>query len=122
MIATIGITDFNPFAPPEIPQAVTSTPEDFVAFDSPPVLVHAEPPEYPDLARQAEADGTVTVVVTIDVTGRVINARVHDSDTIEALEQAAINAAYKFLFEPAKQRDVPVPCQILVPFEFSLNN
>jgi len=116
---TIGITDFNPFAPPEIPTAAAVRPEDFVAYDSPPVLVHSEAAEYPDLAREAEAEGTVTVVVTIDVTGRVIDARVHQSDTITALEQAALAAARKFLFEPAKQRDVPVPCQILIPFSFS---
>jgi periplasmic protein TonB len=119
-VETIGITDFNPFAPPEIPTAVMTRPEDFVAYDSAPVLVHSEAAEYPDLARQAEVEGTVTVVVTIDVTGRVVDARVQDSDTITALEQAALEAARKFLFEPAKQRDVPVQCQILIPFSFSL--
>lgn len=118
-VETIGITDFNPFAPPEVPTAGAVRPEDFVAYDSPPVLVHSEEPEYPDLAREAEAEGTVSVVVTIDVTGRVIDARVQESDTITALEEAALAAARKFLFEPAKQRDVPVPCQIAIPFTFS---
>jgi protein TonB len=119
---TIGITDFNPFEPPSIPQAGGGMPEDFVAFDSPPEIVHAEPPEYPDLARQAEAEGTVMVVVTIDENGRVVNASVHDSDTTEVLEIAALAAARKCLFKPAMQRDVPVRCQILIPFNFSLGS
>lgn len=120
-VDTIGITDFNPFEPPSIPQATMARPDDFVAYDSPPKCVHRESPEYPDLAKRAEAEGKVTVVVTIGVTGRVINARVYESDTIEALERAALDAAMKFLFEPAKQRDVPVKCQILIPFTFSLD-
>jgi len=119
---TIGITDFNPFEPPSIPQASTAAPEEFVAFDSPPEVVHSEAPEYPDLARQAEAEGTVHVVVTIDENGRVTRARVYSSDTIEALERAAIDAAMKFLFKPAMQRDVPVACQIVIPFGFTLDS
>ena len=117
---TIMDTDFNPFQPPSIPTATATSPDDFVAFDSPPRLVHAEQPEYPDLARQAEAEGTVMIEVTIDENGRVIAARVFSSDTIEALESAALAAALKFLFEPAKQRDVPVKCRIHIPFGFGL--
>ena len=117
-VETIGITDFNPFAPPDLPPAGPARPESFVAYDSPPVLVHAEEAEYPDLARAAGAEGTVTVLVTIDVTGRVIEAAVSRSNTVPALEAAALAAARRFLFEPAKQRDVPVSCQIEIPFAF----
>lgn len=118
---TIGVTDFNPFEPPSIPQATAAAPEEFVAYDSPPQLVHAEPAEYPELAQSAEMSGTVKVVVTIDANGRVINARVLWSDANEMLEQAALAAAMKFLFRPAMQRDTPVPCQITIPFGFSLD-
>lgn len=117
---TIAPTDFNPFQPPAVPSA-PSAPEDFFAFDSPPKPVYREAPEYPDIARQAEAEGVVEVLVTIDENGRVIAAAVYDSDTIEALERAAIAAAMKFLFEPARQRDVPVKCRVIIPFTFSLD-
>jgi protein TonB len=116
---TIAPTEFNPFAPPMVPSAPV-TQEDFVAFDDPPRVVHQEVPEYPDLARQAEAEGKVMVRVTIDENGRVVAATVEHSTAIETLEQAAIAAAFKWLFRPAKQRDIPVRCQIVIPFDFSL--
>ncbi len=118
---TIPDMDYNPFEPPWIPAATAAEPPDFVPFDSDPVPVHAEEPEYPDLARQAEAEGTVVIEVTIDENGRVIGARVFSSDTMEALESAALAAARKFLFEPAKQREVPVKCRIHIPFTFALD-
>ena len=33
----------------------------------------------------------------------------------------AVKAAYKCLFKPAKQRDVPVKARITLPFRFRLN-
>ena len=79
------------------------------------------PAEYPELARQAEAEGVVNLLVTIDESGRVIAAKVQTSDAIESLEKAAIAAAMKWLFKPAKQRDKPVKVRIIIPFRFSLN-
>ncbi|MGD8394320.1 MAG: TonB family protein [Candidatus Eiseniibacteriota bacterium] len=116
---TIEETEFNPFQPPVAP-ARQARQEAFVAFDTPPRAVRKVEPDYPELARQAHAQGTVHVQVTIDETGRVINAAVIKSDTIQSLEEAAIAAAYKFLFTPAKQRDVPVKARIVLPFRFRL--
>ncbi|MCK4415469.1 MAG: energy transducer TonB [Candidatus Eisenbacteria sp.] len=117
---TIAPTDFNPFAPPEIPQAPPA-PEEFVAYDSPPKLIHAEQPDYPELAMQGEAEGKVDVVVTIDENGRVIDVYIASSTANEVLQRAALEAARKFLFRPARQRDVPVKCRIMIPFNFGLN-
>lgn len=122
MIAT---TDFNPFAPPAIPDASQlqgdAQAEVFVAYDTAPEPVHTEAPIYPDLARQAEAEGSVMVLVTIDETGRVVNAVVQESDAIQSLQEAAVAAAYKWLFKPAKQRDQAVKVRIVIPFRFSLD-
>jgi protein TonB len=117
---TIAPTDFNPFEPPEIPQA-PAAPEDFVAYDSAPEVIHLEPAAFPEMAMQAESEGTVEVVITIDENGRVINAYVSTSTATELLQQAALQAARKCLFKPAMQRDVPVKCQIVIPYTFSLN-
>jgi len=117
---TIAPTDFNPFAPPEIPQA-PAAPENFVPYDSPPQLIHAEEPEYPELAMQGESEGKVEVVVVIDEYGKVVQAYVASSTAPEVLQKAALDAAKKFLFKPAMQRDVPVKCRIMIPFNFGLN-
>lgn len=116
---TIAPTEFDPFQPPEL-NTGNQQAESFFAFDSPPEPVRTVQPEYPDLARQAEAEGKVWVRMTIDETGRVINAEVERSQVIPSLENAAKAAARKWLFKPAKQRDRPVKCQIIVPFTFSL--
>jgi protein TonB len=117
---TIPETDFNPFDPPEITED-TGRGDSFFAFDTPPKPLKTVSPEYPELARQAGAEGTVLVTVTIDETGRVIAAVVTQSDTIQSLEQAALKAARDWLFTPAKQRDQPVKARITIPFGFSLS-
>jgi len=117
---TIEETEFNPFQPPVAPPRPQRQ-EAFVAFDDPPKPIKRVNAAYPDLARQAQAEGRVIVQVTIDETGRVIDAVVLKSDTIESLNDAAIAAAKKWLFKPAKQRDVPVKARIVLPFVFRLN-
>jgi protein TonB len=119
---TIPETDFNPFAPPVIPEDSGSDATAFYAFDSPPQPIKQVSPQYPELARAAGAEGMVVVEVTIDETGRVIAARVVQSNTIQSLNEAAKQAAMGWLFTPAKQRDVPVKCRISIPFEFSLRS
>ena len=118
---TIAPTTYDPFAPPVVPQATGNDADVFVAFDTPPEVVHMVPAVYPELARQAEAEGTVNLLVTIDETGRVVDAVVQSSTTIGALDKAARDAAMKWLFKPAKQRDKPVKVRIVIPFRFSLN-
>ena len=117
---TLPETDFNPFAPPVIPED-TGSGDSFYAFDTPPQPIKTAQPAYPELARAAGAEGLVVVEVTIDENGRVISARVVKSDTIASLEEAAKKAAMDWLFTPAKQRDTPVKARIVIPFEFNLN-
>lgn len=113
-------TTLDPFAPPA---AVTPPPppaESFVAFDTPPQRIEVVEPVYPEIARDLHAQGTVLVQVTVDETGKVIEAVVVESTAIEALEQAALKAARASQFKPAKQRDVPVKARIVIPFRFVL--
>jgi protein TonB len=104
-----------PPAPPPPPPE----PEMFFAFDTYPVVTSSATPVYPELARKAEVEGTVVVMATIDENGNVMSAWIADSSA-EVLNQAALDAAYKFKFTPAKQRDVPVKATISIPFRFSL--
>ncbi len=116
---TLPITNFNPLSPPRsVPPP--PAPDVFVAFDTPPQRMDVVEPEYPEIARELHSQGTVIVQVTVDETGKVIDAVVVQSDVIEALEQAALKAARASQFKPAKQRDVPVKARIVIPFRFVL--
>lgn len=104
----------NPVTPWQEPRQV------FTAFDTEPRVLKTAKPVYPELAREAGAEGTVLVEVTVDRTGRVTEARVVGSDTVIALEKAAVDAAMKYLFSPALQRNVPVTVRTVLTFEFRL--
>lgn len=114
---TIASTELDVEAPPELPPAL-QRPDFFVSYDEPPVLVRQVNPEYPDLARQAELEGTVQVLIGINEFGDVVEATIVRS--VPGLDQAAIEAVYQWKFKPAKQRDEPVPVRIMVPIVFTL--
>jgi protein TonB len=117
--ATMPFPVVDPFSHP-----VTAPPPPekiFVPVDQEPAILKRVPPVYPDLAREAQASGTVRVEVLIGVTGRVLAARVVESDTIPALERAALDAARQWLFTPGLQRHRPVKTRVVIPFVFSLH-
>ena len=93
---------------------------EFVSWDKMPVQVKLYSPVYPELARQAGIQGTVRIAILIDEAGKVIEARVETSEVTPAMERAAIRAAFKSRFEPARQRDRAVRSWVVVPFEFRL--
>ncbi len=93
----------------------------FLAFDEPPVLVEYAAPQYPPLAREAGIEGTVAVRVLVTEEGKVAEAIVLSSDVTPAMDKAAIAAAMKCKFRPAKQRTVPVKAHVMIPFQFKLH-
>ncbi len=117
---TIAPTEFDVEDPPDLFDDDEGY-DSFFAYDTAPEVVRSVPPEYPELARRAEAEGKVWIRVTISETGRVTKATVERSEVIPSLEKAAVDAAMQWLFRPAKQRDRPVKVQIVIPFTFSLN-
>ncbi|MFH1311958.1 MAG: TonB family protein [Candidatus Eisenbacteria bacterium] len=103
------------------PVVAPPQPDSFIPFDTPPELMTSAEPVYPELARRAEVEGMVVVLVTIDESGRVIGAEVATSDS-SVFDEAALAAAYKFAFRPALQRDIPVKARIAIRFRFSLTD
>jgi protein TonB len=116
--ATIEKTaDFETFEKMPIePEA--ETPE-FVAYDTPPRPKAIVKPTYPDIAKQAGIEGTVILQLLVDTGGKVLNAKVLKSLHPE-LDKAAIDAAYRTTFYPAKQRDKPVKVWVSYPIRFVL--
>jgi len=86
-----------------------------------PVILQQVQPEYPDVARRAEAEGTVVVRVRIDERGLVTEAEVWRSEVIGVLEDAALRAAREWRFRPARQNGRPVATWATLAFAFRID-
>ncbi len=75
-------------------------------------------PVYPDLALEAQIDGTVIVQVLVGADGRVRDARIVKS--IPMLDSAAEIAARQWIFKPARRAGKPVAAWTPVPIRFAL--
>ncbi len=105
--------DAPPPPPPEEDEVY-----EFFAVSEKPQIIKKEVPVYPDLARKAQIEGKVVITVTIDKTGNVEKANVFKS--IPMLDEAAVAAAMRCKFKPAKQRDKFVKVKMNIPFDFKL--
>ena len=94
-------------------------PDDFVAVEEMPVLIQIPAPVYPDMARQAEVEGTVMVRALVGKDGKVEDAFV--TEGVPMLNEAAIAAAKKAIFKPALQQHKPVSVWVQIPMRFTLN-
>jgi TonB family protein len=105
----------------EIPDLPESADANRFIDESPPHPLHKEVPAYPEVARAGEEEGKVWVRVWIDERGHVWHAEIEHSEASSLLEEAALDAALKWKFSPARWKDgTPVPSVVVIPFEFSL--
>ncbi|HEY8459517.1 MAG TPA: energy transducer TonB [Blastocatellia bacterium] len=74
-------------------------------------------PDYPPTARKMNATGTVEVEIIISETGLVLEARAVSGHL--ALRNAAVEAARKWIFEPATLHGKPVKVKSVLSFVFS---
>ncbi|MFP4460550.1 MAG: energy transducer TonB [Candidatus Zixiibacteriota bacterium] len=114
--------DVDSFIPP-------ATEEDdevyeFFAVEEQAEISNRVDPKYPELAKKSGMEGLVLVEVIISKEGDVTSAKVvgvRPKGVEGFFEEAAVNAARKFKFTPAKQRGKPVAVKKKIPFEFSLD-
>ncbi len=92
----------------------------FVASSENPTIVQWAKPEYPEIARRAQIEGTVIVKVLVGPDGSVKDAQVLQGVN-PMLDKAAIAAARKCKFKPGKQRNIPVKAWMALPFAFRLH-
>jgi len=108
---------FDEFLPP--PPAPTQTVFEVYEVDEPPQPIVQVQPEYPEVARKAGLEGRVIVAAVVDENGNVIQASIHSS-TNSIFNEAALEAAKKMKFKPARQKDIAVKVKVLIPFVFKL--
>ncbi len=85
----------------------------------PPRLVRRIEPAYPELARQARAEGIVILEATTDIYGRVAAVRVLRS--LPLLDAAAIDAVRQWVYEPLLINGRPRPVTFTVTVTFVLS-
>lgn len=79
-------------------------------------------PVYPPLAVNRGWEGKVLLRVSVSAEGTPLSVSIHQSSGHELLDDAAVEAVEKWKFIPAKKGDKAVPCIVIVPINFSLNN
>ena len=91
---------------------------DTLLLNEPPRAIWRVTPDIPKGAALAGRVVEVKIEVTTDWKGSVVGTRVFYSSGFALVDSAAAHAAQDWLFEPAKQRGIPVPSKIVIPFSF----
>ncbi|MCU0643592.1 MAG: energy transducer TonB [bacterium] len=118
--------DFDELPPPPPPPAAEDEAASFfVPYDDPPdpiggfAAIQAKL-VYPEIARKAGIEGTVTVQAKISERGEVIDTRILVPLGNSGCNEAAVAAIKAVKWKPAKQRDKPVAVWVSIPVRFKL--
>ncbi len=119
-VETIAITEFQE----DIIRTMPTGPEieivPYYKVEVKPKPIHIPKPRYPELARKAGIEGNTVIKALVDIDGSIIDAQVLKSSGNQMLDQAALAAARKAKFTPAKQRDKYVRVWVSIPINFRL--
>ncbi|MDD2890910.1 MAG: energy transducer TonB [bacterium] len=92
----------------------------FESVENKPELLYHVSPEYPELARKNEIQGTVYVRYVIDTLGNVVDAKVIKS-VHPLLDSAALKCVRQYKFAPAESNRKKVKTSMEQPIKFSLS-
>ncbi|MBI2922626.1 MAG: energy transducer TonB [Planctomycetes bacterium] len=79
-------------------------------------------PEYPRLAREEGWEGTASIELLVTDRGEVAEARLAKSSGHQALDEAALEAARTWTFEPARKGGIAVAARVRMPVTFRLTD
>ncbi len=79
-------------------------------------------PEYPHIARKRGWEGTVLLLIQVTPGGQSANVTIHRTSGHKALDNAAVEAARKWTFFPAKRGETPEASSVIVPIHFRLKS
>lgn len=102
------------------PPADEAPPMDENSVDELPIPVQRVTPEYPDLARAALVSGLVLTRILVGNDGRVHDVQLDREHNVPMLNQAAIEAARRWVFKPARYNGHIVSVWVSLPFRFKL--
>jgi periplasmic protein TonB len=93
----------------------------YVYVDELPVSIREVKPDYPELALDAGVEGFVLVHALVGKDGRVMRVELDEKFASPLLNQAALEAAKRWVFKPAFVNGHPVPVWSDIPFRFVLH-
>ena len=94
--------------------------EGFIPSSAEPVITFQMKADYPEIARRARLEGTVLIHARVNARGQVERAEIIQG-VHPLLDKAALAAALRCRFTPAKQRTVSVPVWVAIPYRLRLN-
>ena len=98
-------------------------PDDFIPVEQQPQIVKSVTPDYPDLARRMSLEGKVWIKALVDKNGKVRDVIVAKPSGVDAgFEDAAIKAAYQYIYTPAIANGQPISIWVMYPVSFTLND
>lgn len=84
-------------------------------------FIHQVKPEYPEIAKEQQIQGTVIVLVTIGPQGQVVTASVAQSSGNQILDKTALQAAEQSTFRPPTANGIPITRQYKIEYDFQLD-
>ena len=120
IVETIASTEFQEDLIRTIPTGPEIEIVPYYKVEVKPKPVVQAKPRYPDLARRAGIEGQTVVKALVDIDGSIMEVQVLKSSGNQMLDQAALTAARKWKFSPAKQRDKFVRVYVSIPINFRL--
>ncbi len=91
----------------------------FVWYDEEPVQINGAEAEYPQKAQRDRIEGYVIVQAYVDTTGKVLKASaLYCSLPGYGFEEAAVRAAYKTRWQPARSLGIPVAVWVAYKYDF----
>ena len=102
----------------EIPQTVLS--EQSAGEEVPPSFVSRPLPAYPANLLLQRIEGTVELLVTVGVDGRVLDVALHRSSGYAAMDRSALSTIRRWTFRPARRGDTPIAKRAIVPIGFTI--
>jgi len=105
-------------SPPVAPQGPEAY-DGFRSSSSLPRITYQAKADYPEIARRSGLEGTVMVKALVNPQGQVDQVVVV-TGVHPLLDRAAVNAARKCRFTPAKQRELKVQAWVAIPYRFKM--
>jgi len=120
VVETIATTEFQE----DVIRTTPSGPEievvPYFKVEVRPTPIFSPLPNYPELAKKAGIEGKAVVKMLVDTDGSIMEVQIVKSSGNQMLDEAAVAAARKSKFTPARQRDKLVRVWVSRPFDFKL--